>query len=129
MILINDEYRAQFLHAYMEAAEWSSVHTDADGDTPIDHMELDWHPDAEAEAKKWCNDFIDGNMADLILADEQRHGSRPDQNGHDLWLTSAGHGAGFWDRGLDDVGQRLTSACKNYGADLYVGDDNLLHLQ
>lgn len=28
--------------------------------------------------------------------------------GHDLYLTSHRHGAGFWDRGLDSLGDRLT---------------------
>lgn len=32
-----------------------------------------------------------------------------DQAGHDLWLTANHHGAGFWDRGLGDVGDYLTS--------------------
>ena len=29
--------------------------------------------------------------------------------GHDLYLTSERHGAGFWDRGLDDLGDELTA--------------------
>jgi hypothetical protein len=132
-IIINEEYRAQFLAAYMEAAEWSSLHT-RNPDTPeehtveIDSLDLDWHPDAEAQAREWCNDFIAANMADLILADTQRNGARPDQNGHDLWLTANHHGAGFWDRGLGDVGKRLTDASRHFNADLEVGDDNFLHL-
>lgn len=132
-IIISDEYRAQFLAAYMEAAEAFSTHTrDPDGggcDTvAIDSLDLDWHPDAEAQAREWCNDFINANGAALTMADSQRNGARPDQNGHDLWLTSNHHGAGFWDRGLGDVGHRLTDASRPYAADLYVGDDNFLHL-
>lgn len=48
--------------------------------------------------------------------------------GHDFWLTRCGHGAGFWDRGLGDVGDQLTAAAKAFGgADLYVGDDGRIH--
>jgi hypothetical protein len=44
--------------------------------------------------------------------------------GHDFWLTRNGHGAGFWDRGLGTLGNRLSAAAKVYsGCDLFVGDD------
>lgn len=48
--------------------------------------------------------------------------------GHDFWLTRNGHGVGFWDRGLGDLGDELTKhaeACKC--SDLYVGDDDLIY--
>jgi hypothetical protein len=48
--------------------------------------------------------------------------------GHDLWLTRNGHGTGFWDRGLGDVGERLACAARRMGeSDLYVGDDGEVH--
>lgn len=51
------------------------------------------------------------------------------QVGHDFWLTRNGHGAGFWDRGLGAVGQRLTALAESFGeCDLYVGDDGLVEL-
>jgi hypothetical protein len=41
--------------------------------------------------------------------------------GHDFWLTRNRHGAGFWDRYLDELGQRLTDASHGCGeANLYV---------
>lgn len=47
---------------------------------------------------------------------------------HDYVLTCNGHGAGFWDRGLGDLGDRLTDAAHADGEwDLYVGDDGLLY--
>lgn len=40
--------------------------------------------------------------------------------GHDLWLTRNGHGAGFWDRGLGELGDRLSEAARLLGGvDLY----------
>jgi hypothetical protein len=51
------------------------------------------------------------------------------QAAHDFWLTRNGHGAGFWDRGLGAVGDRLTANCKPYGeVNPYVGDDGKIHL-
>ncbi len=35
--------------------------------------------------------------------------------GHDFALTRNGHGAGFWDRGLGALGDRLTAMSKPYG--------------
>ena len=41
--------------------------------------------------------------------------------GFDFWLTRARHGAGFWDRGLGAVGDKLTKAAHVYGSvDLYA---------
>lgn len=134
-IVIDAEYRAQFLHAYMVAAEWSSYHTrDDETSVPIDGLNLDWHPAAESRAKLLCDKFIDAARDMLVEADTRRNGAQPGQNGHDLWLTSNHHGAGFWDRdALDDgeLGRRLSdlSQGKPWGdTNLYVGDDNLLHL-
>lgn len=36
--------------------------------------------------------------------------------GHDLLLTRSGHGAGFWDRGLGELGDRLSDAARVYGS-------------
>lgn len=45
--------------------------------------------------------------------------------GHDFWLTSQEHGAGFWDRGLDEAGDTLTDSVSGYEGivDLYLNDD------
>lgn len=48
--------------------------------------------------------------------------------GHNFWLTRNGHGAGFWDAGLGEDGEKLSEISKKYGtSDLYVGDDNKPH--
>jgi hypothetical protein len=66
-------------------------------------------------------DFWHGNHPDL-------QGLNPEQVGHDFVLTRNGHGAGFWDRGLGELGDRLTAMCRPYGTfDLYVGDDGKLY--
>jgi len=51
------------------------------------------------------------------------------QFGHDFWLTRNGHGAGFWDRGLGKLGDKLTYLCKACGeSDCYIGDDGKVYL-
>lgn len=52
--------------------------------------------------------------------------SASERLGHDLRLTSGGHGTGFWDRGLGELGDRLTKAvdlgtpyCRRGGGDVW----------
>ena len=78
-----------------------------------------------------CEDFISANRADLEeycakMRNEQYSGE--DRAGHDFWLTRNGHGAGFWDRGLGDLGRRLSDAAEVYGSvDLYPGEDGRIY--
>lgn len=47
-----------------------------------------------------------------------------DMVGHDFYLTRNGHGVGFWDRDLGEVGDWLTAMTKPFReASLYLGDD------
>lgn len=61
-------------------------------------------------------------------------GDSPDINydmlraGNDFWYDRNGHGLGFWDRDLGDVGDKLSDATNAYGpTDLYRGDDGKLY--
>lgn len=47
-----------------------------------------------------------------------------EQIGHDFMLTRNGHGTGFWDRGLGDIGDVLTANCKPYGDWVLEADDD-----
>jgi len=48
------------------------------------------------------------------------------QNGHDLWLTQAGHGCGFWDRGYGELGDQLSARSKEFGPyDCSIDDDGV----
>lgn len=64
--------------------------------------------------------FVLMNAA-LIL----KSGLNGGQVGHDLILTANGHGTGFWDRGLGDVGDALSEACEGYSFDAeFAMDEN-----
>ena len=44
-----------------------------------------------------------------------------EQAGHDFWLTRTGHGAGFGDRDLGEVGDRLAEHARSAGdRDVYL---------
>lgn len=76
----------------------------------------------------------DDVTAFLATCEEERPGCfdglKSDRVGHDFWLTRNGHGAGFWDRGLGELGDWLTQQCKLYGeASLWVGEDGRVYYQ
>lgn len=98
-----------FVRAYLECALWSS--TDPETERPLDDdFDIEDLDDTVIEeAIRECQDFRDANAEDLAQAGDDA------QNGHDFWLTRNGHGAGFWDRGYGEVGDRLWKACKPYG--------------
>lgn len=116
------EYLDTFFQQYLETALWSS--TDDQG-KPMDdtYSVSDISEESKTEAREQCQAFISLNAKDL-----EQHGDAG-QAGHDFWLTRNGHGAGFWDRGLGDLGDRLSAASKSYGeSDLYIGDDGRVHI-
>jgi hypothetical protein len=107
--------------AYLTCALWSS--TD-ENDRPFDDDNTieDFAPDALKQAQEDCKAFASDNADDLADIDSA-------QAGHDFWLTRNRHGAGFWDRGLGEIGKRLTDAAHAYGScDVYRGDDDLIYL-
>lgn len=114
----------EFTAAYLECALWSSNdNSDDNGGNPLDdnYGTDDIALEALQSAIDDCRDFQFAESADL-------EGLDAGQCGADFWLTRNGHGAGFWDRGLGAVGDRLSKACKPYGSvDLYVGDDGKVY--
>ena len=115
-----------FYNGYIECALWSSTdHSDESGGEPLDanYSEDDLAPQTAAKMRADCADFIKAHEADLDAS-----GLTAARAGHDFWLTRNGHGSGFWDEGLGELGDRLTKASKFYGSfDLYVGDDGKIY--
>jgi len=48
--------------------------------------------------------------------------------GRDYWFTRNGHGVGFWDRDLGDVGQALSDETEMPEMYIYRGDDELVYV-
>lgn len=129
-----------FTRAYIEAALWSSTISrepeEENYDTPFEDV--------------YSVDDIAQESMDKIVADCERLQKENEENlakayelyvprdgyegaslaGHDFWLTRNGHGVGFWDRNLGEVGDALTEAAKCFkGCDIYVGDDGRVYFQ
>jgi len=111
------------LSHYIACALWSS--TDEAGE-PLDNNydASDLAPETLEQMREDVSAFLGS------IEDEGWDVSAwtPEQVGHDFWLTRNGHGAGFWDRGQGEMGDRLTDLSKPFGGfDLYVGDDGLIY--
>jgi len=113
------------LNAYLVCALWSSNGENGeplDEDYSIDGIA----PNSIASAMADIDSFIEYCTEQGI--DPFSELTR-EQVGHDFWLTRNGHGAGFWDRGLGELGKKLSDAAKTSGSsDAYVGDDEKVYL-
>lgn len=135
---INQTQIASFIEGYLTAALWSSTDTlpgsldeSGEGET----VNLDNYEWADGESEKLqaqCISFI--HYAENALL-EYSEKYKPNEHdvwecaGHDFGLTRNGHGVGFWDRGLGELGKRLTDASKAFGTvDLYLGDDEKVYV-
>ncbi|MDP2262666.1 MAG: hypothetical protein Q8K24_05855 [Hydrogenophaga sp.] len=110
--------------AYMEAVYWTDT---GESEQPAADCEMAQH--AQFVAVSDVADFLalcadNGTLeqyADRQAVDWQ-------QFGIDFWLTRNGHGAGFWDRGLSELGDKLSESAKSMGGrDIYQGDDGLIY--
>ncbi len=113
---------------YVECALWAGL--DWSDETAANPEPLDANYSAEDisdEARAEIVADIAGFYSDCDIADLAR--LEPEHVGHDFYLTRNRHGAGFWDLGLGDAGDRLTAAAHTYGtSELYVGDDGKLYV-
>lgn len=115
------------VNAYLEALAWASTGEDENGET----TELDKYDFADecwGIAEKIVSGFIQDCTNQLgVSIDEILERNNQDYGGlgHDLFLTSAGHGTGFWDGDWKVDGQVLTKLSKKYAVDpwLAVYDD------
>ncbi len=104
---------------------WSE--TDIEGE-PLDgnFTPKDIEESSRVMLRQLCSEFII-KAGDLLdgLNDEQLG-----QMGHDLWLTIAGHGAGFWDGDWPINGDKITELLEDWinHVEVYVGDDNKIYV-
>lgn len=119
-----------FFDGYMTAALWSSTY----GENGENHMDDGKHhlaAEARIEMLKDCADFIsfcENQQINPFPEYNKGEYSNEELSGHDFWLTRNGHGCGYWDRGLGNMGKTLTGAAKTFGCcDLYLGDDGFIY--
>jgi hypothetical protein len=119
----------EFTQGYIEAMFFTECTSDREELADASFAEL--APDALKRIIEDCNDFQTSFRADLDEATDNGriNGYDMQRAGNDFWYTRNGHGTGFWDRDLGDIGKRLTEMSKPYSScDLYRGDDQLIYI-
>ena len=115
--LTDDETR-EVIAGYVACAEWLTP--DDDGES-VDHCEVS--DVARSELADDCVRFL-ASVRLCTLRQYAVTGASWSQFGHDFWLTRNHHGAGFWDRGLGEVGSRLTELSHAEGGrDTFFNED------
>jgi hypothetical protein len=115
-----ERVESQALAGYLTCAFWSST---TDEGAPLDRDYGSEHlaPEAATRMRREVRDFLELLEREGI---DWSGAMGAETLGHDFWLTRNRHGAGFWDRGLGALGDRLTELAHAAGeSDLYVGDD------
>jgi hypothetical protein len=108
------------LEGALECLEWTET---TDTGEPLDSLGFYFTESARESVKADLISFIESNQEDL-------DGIGYGQIGHDFILTRNHHGAGFWDRGLGDRGDRLTESAHAYGSvGAFVTDSDELEIQ
>lgn len=124
-----------FEQGYVEAMFFTNQ-GDLSDDIPEDATFSDLAPETLAGIRKDCAAFLASLPRDAdgyTDIDHARH-LQPDTYddtaaGRDFWYTRCGHGVGFWDRGLDAIGDRLSAAARAFSnVDVYRGDDGRIYL-
>jgi hypothetical protein len=119
-----DQNRDEVVDWYLKAAIWSSVDDDQ-ADLDATYNVSDFSYEAVAKAYRRCQTFM--TLAKDLLAVAPLDAS---DVGYNLWMTQGHHGVGFWDRGLGEVGQQLTTfAQQERELHVVIGDDGELHLE
>lgn len=122
------------LRGFVDALLWASV--DDEGD-PLDRTcgREDIAPATLRHIGGFIANFHDA--ADTAFPDgtpDHDDGSPlgSEQGGHDLFLTAAHHGCGFWDGDWGDGGDTLTEIVRALGGDacecVYTGDDGMIYI-
>jgi hypothetical protein len=131
----------EFTQGYVQAIFFTETEpgTDKDSHDPETQSSLhgecgfyDLAPETLEDIKTDCAKFQADHAENLEQAFNSRDTYTAEQAGIDLWLTRNGHGAGFWDRGLGDIGQTLSDGCgwqTPYPEKwVHMGDDGKVYL-
>lgn len=123
------EHLSDFTQGYIDALFFTE--TGPDSPEFDDYGFYDFAPETLTRIITDCASFELSNKALLNKADEVSQGGyTSEQAGHDLWLTRNRHGAGFWDRGLHDIGEALAEKAQAMGElSLVLWDDKKLYLE
>lgn len=105
-----------FVQSYIDAL--CSIMSDENG---TGELKCEWEDLSESEQKEVLND------CENFQEEHSDYFSKLDseglsQMGYDFYLTRNRHGAGFWDRGLGEIGNKLNKSAHIYGSQHVMSD-------
>lgn len=68
-----------------------------------------------------CDKFLGTILSDGCFVQQwimracEEHSYTEDRAGNDFWYTRQGHGVGYWDRDLGEIGDTLADAARQFG--------------
>lgn len=119
-----------FTQGYVEALFFTNA-SDPDDGLLSSATFADLSAEALSRIVRDCDAFQAQHRADLDEAIDTGRINGYDEAaaGRDFWFTRCGHGVGFWDRGLGDIGDTLSKHASVFGnVDIYSGDDGRIYL-
>lgn len=124
-----EDIDSDFLSGYLEAMVFCGIDVgDPSGEGSNEFNVEDISPELMKQAISDCEAFQETAGELLAAAYAKNPSYNEEQAGRDFWFTRCGHGVGFWDRDLDDVGNQLADISRAYGnVDPYLGDDELIY--
>jgi hypothetical protein len=119
----------EFTQGYVHAIFFTECHSD---NPELENATFaDLHPQTLQEIKDDCAGFciVAREWLDEACDNGRINGYGEERAGTDFWFTRNRHGAGYWDRGLGEAGEKLSEFARLEGSrDLYRGDDGKLYL-
>lgn len=124
---VDSSTQEEFFQSFLVTLLWSTNHGE-DGNLDDDHDLQDIHPDTITGLRKECDQFLEENHDDIQALISEVEGYTFATAGHDLVLSRNGHGAGFFDMGLDVADRLQAAADKMSQVDAYLGDDGMVYV-
>ncbi len=113
-----EESLQQTLTGYLNSMLWTE---EFDDDFSIDDIDTSSVDSAKDDVDKFLDELDDYDLLDELIVQMSY-----DSIGHDFWLTRNGHGAGFFDRGLEEVGEEISKICNAFGKKyVYVENEKI----
>jgi hypothetical protein len=122
-----------FVSAYLASSLWSSID---DTGNPMDESHYKWSDSAKNTLTTFALKALSEQSA-LFEKFVEETNTDYGQAGHTFWLSTNGHGAGFFDFDSSLAATELNLLCDKYihcsktaiygGFDLFVGDDELVY--
>jgi hypothetical protein len=113
---------SEFSKAYVEALFFTNGDTGDDNENLLNDLGVEkLTRDAVANIARDCEAFLSTIMPDGCFAQQwlaraaEQFDYSDEQAGHDFWFSRQGHGVGFWDRGLGELGEGLHKAARGRG--------------